>query len=199
MVTSREAGPGTGGFGIAAQLESQALVGERQEALVGAGCVAAAEGYGWAFHPGAGPSWPVCGWPRGASGRLNPGWPVPGASSSPCTGSKTSPTGLVGVGQCGDYPAGAQGQANGCGSHPCWFWGRVQTGPGPPQPHSPVGHERPWVIGAGEPATRVERYPGASGGPAAAPICPQLRELPEVEPGLARLGARQPQGPEGHP
>lgn len=174
MVTSREAGPGTGEFGIAAQPESLLVVGWRQGALAGAGCVVAAEGSGWAVHHETGPSWPMCEWPREASRRLTLGRPVPDASSSPCTGPKTLPTRLVGVGQCGDYYARAQGQADGCGSHLCWSWGRVQTGPGPPQPHSPVGPGRPWVIGAAEPATRVEKCLGASGGPAAAPICPQL-------------------------
>lgn len=100
MVTSREARPGTGGFGISAQLESLVVAGGRQGALVDAGSVAAAGGYGWAVHHEAGPSWPVCGWPREASGRPNPGWPVPGASSNPCTRPKTLPIGLVGVWQC---------------------------------------------------------------------------------------------------
>ena len=199
LVTSREAGPGTGALGISAHQASLAVAGGRQEGPAGAGCVEAAGGYGWAAHPEAGPNWPVCGQPRGAGRWLNFGWPGPGASSSLCTGPKTWPKGLVGVGQCEDYLVGAQGQEYSYGNHPCWSWGTVQTGPGPPRLPSPAGPGRPWVIGAAEPATRVKRCPGACGGPAVAPICPLLPELPEVEPGLARRGARQPQGPEGRP
>lgn len=61
MVTSREAGPGTDGFGISAQLESLVVVGGRQGALACAGCVVVVGEYGWAVQPEAGPSWPVCG------------------------------------------------------------------------------------------------------------------------------------------
>lgn len=199
LVTSREAGPGTGEVGVSAQLESLVAAGGRLRGLVGVGNVVVAGEFGWAVHSEIGPSWPTYGWPRGASGTLNPGWLVPGASSSPCTGSKTVPTGLEGVGRCGDYAVGAQAQADDYGSHSYWSWGRVQISPDPQQPHNLARPERPWVTGAAKPATRVGRCYGASGGPVVAPIYPQLPQLPEVEPGLARLVARQPQGPEAHP
>lgn len=75
LVTSREAGPGTGRLGISAQRASLAVAGGRQEGPAGAGCVEAAGEYGWAAHPKAGPNWPVCGQPRGAGRWLNFGWP----------------------------------------------------------------------------------------------------------------------------
>lgn len=172
LVTSKEAEFGTGGSGISAQLMSLMVAGGRKGAQAGAGYVAAAGESDWAFHLEAGPSWPGCGWPRGASGRLNSGWLVPSASSSPCTEPKPSPSGQVGVGQLEDYPSGAQGQVGGFGSHPCWSLGRVQTGPGPLRLHSPAGPRRPWVTSEAEPAARVERYPGASGGLLPHPLAP---------------------------
>ena len=56
LVTSREAGPGTGALGISAHQASLAVAGGRQEGPAGAGCVEAAGGYGWAAHPKAGPN-----------------------------------------------------------------------------------------------------------------------------------------------
>lgn len=199
LVTSREVGPGIGEVGISGQLEFPLVAGGRLRGLVGVDCVEAAGEFGWVVHSETGPSWPVYGWPRGASGRLTPGWRVPSASSSPCTGSKTVPTGLVGDGQCGDYSVGAQAQEDDYESHFCWSWGRLQISPDPQQPHTLARPERPQVTGAVKPATRVERCHGASAGPVVAPIYPQLPQQPEVEPVLARLVARQPQGPEVHP
>lgn len=45
-LTSREAGPATGGFGLSARLESLVVAGGKQGTLPGAGCVVAAWGYG---------------------------------------------------------------------------------------------------------------------------------------------------------
>lgn len=119
MVTSREAGSWPGVFEISAQLESLMATCGRLTALVGAGFVAAAWEFDWVVHSEIGPSWPAYGWPTGASGRLNPGWLVPDASSSPCTGPKTKLTGLEGVWQYGDCAVGAQAQEDGYRSHFC--------------------------------------------------------------------------------